>query len=298
MAAKNSANGLLTHLVIGLGKLLAMLPIPVLLFLGKGLGYLFWWFAHDRRHITLTNLRLCFPDKTEQEIQALAKDSIINMGLAFTEMMQAYWGNPEKVLPYGTIEGMEHIQAAQLKERGVLLVGIHFSSIDICGQLLAKNLSVDSVYRPHNNPVLDQAILEGRQRYAKNCIKRSDIRSMIRQLKNQRIVWYAPDQDFGRKVSVFAPFFGVPTATLTITARLAKATNCMVIPVIHCRTQDNKGYLVRFLPPLENYPSGDDVTDATTLNKTIEQMIMQKPADYMWVHRRFKTRPEGSPSVY
>ncbi|TNE80484.1 MAG: lipid A biosynthesis lauroyl acyltransferase, partial [Gammaproteobacteria bacterium] len=196
------------------------------------------------------------------------------------------------------LEGLEHIDA--LQGRGALLMAIHYTTLEIGASALSARHSIDGMYRPHKNPVYDYVQSRGRRvRDPQGVVyPREDVRGMFKALRQGRIIWYAPDQDYGRKQSVFAPFFGVQAASVTATARFAKTGNAAVLPFSHVRLPGNRGYRVIVHPPLENFPVGDDVADAETVNRKVEEFILEQPDQYMWIHRRFKTRPPGESRPY
>ncbi len=199
------------------------------------------------------------------------------------------------------MEGLEHLQAAQQAGQGVVLLGMHFTNLDLGGKLLCQSHPVGGLYRPHNNPVYDYMQLKGREHLAEpgSIISRDDMRQMVRRLRQGGVVWYAPDQDYGpRRPHVFVPFFGVPTATITATSQLMRMGRAQLIPFTHHRRADGSGYDVKVYPPLTDLPSGDETADAERINQFIEERVRACPEQYMWVHRRFKTRPEGEPSLY
>jgi len=187
-----------------------------------------------------------------------------------------------------------------LQGRGALLMAIHFTTLEIGASALSARHSIDGMYRPHKNPVYDYVQSKGRR--ARDPLgvvyPREDIRGMFKALRQGRIIWYAPDQDYGRKQSVFARFFGVPAATVTATARFAKTGNALVLPFSQVRLPDGRGYLIKVHPPLQDFPTGDDLADAETVNRQVEKMILEQPDQYMWIHRRFKTRPPGESRPY
>ena len=187
---------------------------------------------------------------------------------------------------------------AQAQGKGVLVIGIHFSTLDLGGALHSLFFPADVVYRPHNNPLFERFMTRARSRIFGQAIDRHDLRGAVRRIKAGHTVWYSPDQDFGRDVSVFAPLFGQQAATIRLTAKLARMTGAPVVPMMFHRNPDNATYTIESLPALENFPSDDEVADATKVNQFIEQAIRKHPEQYLWLHRRFKTRPEGDSGVY
>ena len=205
----------------------------------------------------------------------------------------------EQIFEHNTVvHGLEHIQQAEANKQGILLLGGHYAILDLAGALTAPHLSnLDTVHREHNNPLLNAIQTQSRLRFCSQTLSRFDIRGVIRNLRKGRTVWYAPDQDYGRKNSVFAPFFGVPAASLVSTAKIARISKAAVIPISYFRESDGS-YHIYFSPALEDFPSDDEVSDATRINQIIEREIRRHPAQYLWLHRRFKTRPKGEASVY
>lgn len=284
-------------LAIGLLRVVALLPFTWQLKFGAALGHLAYYLAPSRKHIATINMNLCFPDKSESERQALVRQVLVNSGIGIMETSYAWNSSAEKLLDRCHFYGLENLAQAAEANQSVLLLGMHFSTLDLCGALLAQKIPFHVMYRKNKNPVLEKVMSEGRQSNFPDAIERSNIRGVIKALKNNQIVWYGPDQDYGRKQSVFAPFFNISTASITATARIVAMTNAKVIPFYHRRDKDNH-YHITLGSPLESYPTGDDVVDATTVNHIVERAILEAPDQYWWVHRRFKTRPEGENRPY
>lgn len=286
---------------VGLGflRLSCYLPYPWLLYLGTALGWLGFYLLPARRRITRTNVRLAFAELDEQQQTRIVKRSFYSATIAIFESALAWWGSDRKLKSRYQIEGLEHLQAARQMGKGVLLLGGHYTTLEISGRLLAyETPNIYPTYKRAHNRLFEVVMTQQRRRMNAGLIKSSDMRAILRCLKDNNIVWYAPDQDFGIQNSVFAPFMGVPTATLTITARMAKRAGAPVLPFNSERLPNNQGYLLRVGPPLENFPSGDDVADATAINRAIEQQVRRTPEQYLWGHRRFKTRPHGESLFY
>ena len=286
-------------LIYGVSWLIGRLPVPGIFALGRAAGALTWRFGRHRRHVTDVNLRLCFPELSDTERNTLARDVFRHVGIGVMETPMA-WLNPKRDLASRfTVTGLEHIHAAQAQGRGVLLLGAHFAAFDVVAPVLGANVdNLDVMYRKHKNPVMERATARGREEHIGSSIERSDMRAALRALKAGRTLWYAPDQDYGPKVSIFAPFFGVPAATVTATAKLARFNNSPVVFLTHVRHLEEQRWTLRFHPPFENFPTGDELVDATRINEFIEAEIRKHPAQYLWVHRRFKTRPPGEARVY
>lgn len=288
----------LTWLAIGAMYTAAWLPWPMKIGCGKAIGRLAWRLAKRRRRITETNIALCFPDKTAVEQATLVKETFLANGIGLIETATAWCRNAEDLRHRVSRINQDHLSKALARNKGALIIGIHFSSLDMGGALHSLFYSADAVYRPHNNPLFDHFMTRARSRTFGRTIDRHDLRGVVRHLKAGRIVWYSPDQDFGRDASVFAPFFGQQAATIKLTAKIARMTGAPVVPMMFHRNPDNRSYTIEWLPALENFPSGDEVADASRINTIIEQAILQHPEQYLWLHRRFKTRPPGEEKIY
>jgi Kdo2-lipid IVA lauroyltransferase/acyltransferase len=284
---------------LGLLRLSLLLPYPAMRWLANLLGSLLYYVAISRRKVTLTNLRLCFPQMSEAERSQLARKSFVSSAMSLFEGVLSWWGSDTRLRKLYRIEGLEHLEKARAGGKGVLLLGGHYTTLEISGRFLAYHVEgLQPIYKPARNALFEAVMAGSRKRRFDDLVPSVDMRRIVRNLKQGKVMWYAPDQDFGRERSVFAPFFGFPTATLTTTARLAKLSGAPVVPYYSERLPGNAGFLVKLLPPLENYPSGDDMADATRTNQILEQQILRVPEQYLWLHKRFKTRPEGEPGVY
>lgn len=285
-------------MAIGLMRLCAWLPWRAKLLLGKSLGLLAWCLAKRRRHITDTNLRLCFPEKSEDERRALVRETFIANGIGVLETATGWCRDPEHLRHRVTFKGQEHMARVQAEGKGALIIGVHFSTLDLGGALHSLFFPADVVYRPHDNPLFERFMTRARNRIFGTAIDRHDLRGVVRRIKSGHNVWYSPDQDFGRGASVFAPFFGVEAASIKLTAKIARMTGAPVMPLMFHRNPDNRTYTLEYLPPLDDFPSGDEVADAARVNAFIETAIRKRPEQYLWLHRRFKTRPKGEVSLY
>ena len=277
---------------VGLFWLIGQLPWRLLQAIGRGLGRLAWYLAKKRRHIAQTNIRLCFPELTPEEQDELAHRSVISTGEAILEMAGSYNNHRIDLNKNLTVTGMEHIEACQARGEGVLLLGMHFNTLDTCSRMLATLVDIHAVYRPNDNPVIDRLIDRGRRHYVRSTVDRTDIRQMLRLLRSGEIVWYAPDQDYGTAHALFVPFFGIPAATITATSRIAKMGKAAVIPCAHYRLPGGR-YEIEFGPALEDFPCGDDEQDTARINSTIEGYVRKYPEQYLWVHKRFKHQRDG-----
>lgn len=287
-------------LAIALFRSAVLLPYPWQMKLGGCLGRLFMRLAKRRRAIAQINIDLCYPLSRETERHRLVVEHFESLGKALFETSLSWWASPERLRSLVEIDGLEHLRAAVEQGRGVILLGAHYTTLEISGAFMSAtcDIPIVSVYRPHENALLNATILSGRERLSGSIIPRHEIKAMIRALRQNKVVWLASDQNFGHKSSVFAPFFGVPAATNTSPPRLAKLSGAVVMPFASRRLADNRGYRVTILPPLSDFPSQDLVADMTRVNATIEKGLQLCPEQYIWVHRRFKDRPPDSPDVY
>jgi KDO2-lipid IV(A) lauroyltransferase len=286
-----------TWLGLGFFYVLGYLPMFITLPFGRLLGDLFFYLARSRRRIAEINIAKCFPHLSAAEQKKLVHNIMRSTGKSIVESSVALWGPERQLKQRYSITGLEYIEAAKQQGAGVLLVGCHFTTLDAAARILAFHVKYDMLYRKDPNPLLAYKLIKARESFAGNAIVRSDTRQLIKNLRQGNVVWYAPDQDFGAKHSVFAPFFGVQAATVVGTARIAQLGKAIVLPFAHYRDGNNH-YRIVIGAPLENYPTGDDVADATRINHVIETAIAKQPDQYLWVHRRFKTRPPGEASFY
>ena len=278
--------------------LVTRLPFSLQLNTGKLIGRLAWFFARRRRQIAATNIRLCFPQLDTAQQAELLKAHFISLGQGLVETALCWWGRETQLSQQFVLIGDEHLQAALDKGKGVILLSAHFTSLELGGRLLAMQHPFHVLYRQHKNPLFEAVMQRARQRRFEKAIPRNDTRALLASLKSNHAVWYAPDQNHGGQQSVFAPFFGIQASTLTTTSRLAAISGAAVVPFFQTRLPNKAGYLLTLCPALEDFPGEDLQTDATRINKLIEDVIREMPEQYLWVHRRFKTRPAGEEYPY
>ncbi|MEH6557725.1 MAG: LpxL/LpxP family Kdo(2)-lipid IV(A) lauroyl/palmitoleoyl acyltransferase [Oceanicoccus sp.] len=286
-----------TWLVILWLRLLALLPFKAGLAFGSVFGLLLYRVAVKRRRVAEVNISLCFKELSSSQQKDLVKKVFKANAIGFVEMAWAYWGNKASIERRTEFVGFEHLEEALAEEKGVILLGGHFSTLDLGGLLLSfYDKPFDCVYRPHNNPLMDYWICKKRSRFTK-VVNRKKFREMLRDLRKNRCIWYAPDQDFGSKGAVFVPFFGQPAATIVATSKMVRLNNSPILMLSHRRTPDNSGYIME-LAPILGFPSGDETRDAELANEALENAIRKAPEQYMWVHKRFKTQPDGNQKLY
>ncbi|CAA0121198.1 Lipid A biosynthesis lauroyltransferase [BD1-7 clade bacterium] len=292
-----------TWIALFLMRCLVSLPLPIWQKIGVGIGLVLNKFAKSRRGVAEVNVDLAFPDLSPQDKDAMVKKIVINTTLGILEAFYSWWASDKDVERRSTVKNLDILEDALKDDRGVLLVGAHFSTLDLSGRVMGVRKKVDITYRAQDkNPVFNHVMNTCRQQHFKHLIEKREMRKMVRNLKKGEVVWYAPDQDFGRKGSVFAPFFGVDTATITTIGKLVKVTGAKVLFFSHFRygTGKDTHYVGTVLDPFNDGFNDDDVNNATLLNKALEDVLRQEdPTQYFWVHKRFKTRPDPSePSPY
>ncbi|MGI9281501.1 MAG: LpxL/LpxP family Kdo(2)-lipid IV(A) lauroyl/palmitoleoyl acyltransferase [Endozoicomonas sp.] len=283
---------------LGFTALVALLPFSVMVRLGRLIGRLLLRIGGSRVRITQVNLEKCFPEMSETERATLLQKNFESVGVGLMEVLMAWWWPRERLERLVTYKGLEHLDSET--KQGNLLLILHFTTIEISGALITLRHSVDATYREHKNPVFEYMQRRQRLRYDRGSrlLGRRDVRGMLRSLRQGKTVWYSPDQDYGPKQSVFAPFFGVQTASVTGTSRMTKMGKARVVPMVVTRKPGSEGYVLEVFEAWKDFPQGDDLQDATRVNQFVEEQVLKNPDQYMWLHRRFKTRPEGEPGFY
>lgn len=287
---------------LGLGALwlIVQLPYGALLKLGRWLGLGMYRVAAERRRVAARNLELCFPNMPSGERKRLLKENFASTGIAFFEMAMSWWWPKTRLAKLAHIEGLEHLQAAQRDGEGAILMALHFTTLEIGAALLGQRHTIDGMYREHRNPLFDYVQRQGRERHNLDslAVEREDVRGMIKLLRKGRAIWYAPDQDYGAKQSIFVPLFGIEAATVTATTHFARLGKARVIPFTQRRLEDGSGYRLVLHPPLQGFPGESEAADALRINQWVEQAVTECPEQYLWAHRRFKSRPVGAPKLY
>ncbi len=287
---------------LGLGGLwlVVQLPYGALLRVGRWLGLGMYRVASERRRVAARNLELCFPQMPPIERKRLLKENFASTGIAFFEMAMSWWWPQARLAKLAHIEGLEHLQAAQRDGEGAILMALHFTTLEIGAALLGQRHTIDGMYREHRNALFDFVQRQGRERHNPDslAVEREDVRGMIKLLRKGRAIWYAPDQDYGAKQSIFVPLFGIEAATVTATTHFARLGKARVIPFTQRRLEDGSGYRLVLHPPLEGFPGESEAADALRINQWVEQAVTECPEQYLWAHRRFKSRPAGAPKLY
>lgn len=290
---------LVSRLAQALLWLLHWLPYRGIRALATPLGSLIYQFAGSRRRVTLINLRLCFPELSESERITIAKSHFIAFTASIFSQGLQWFASKERLSKLVKLEGLEHWDA--VRDHPVILLAPHFLGIDIAGLRISADYPIMGMYGKSKNPHFDALIYQNRMRFATGPYffpRDEGLRPLVRQLKAPYAFYYLPDLDLGAKDALFVPFFGVQAATVPALSRLSKLTGAKVVPCIVLERADHTGFEVRFYPAWEHFPSDDLVADTVRMNRFIEEHVRKTPAQYLWSHKRFKTRPPGEESVY
>ncbi len=279
---------------------ISLLPFRVTVFLGSLLGLLLFRFSKSRKHIVLRNLERCFPQWDDSQRLKVARKNFIATGRAFLESSIAWWAPARQLQSLVSCRGEHHLdQAIAENKRVILLIG-HFCSLEIAAMFFASTRTVVTIYKPPHNKLMDAVIRNRRFRFGQGTLLRvSDgLKPAIRALKRGEIFIYLPDQNAGRKNGIFVPFFGIQASTFGVLGKMTKLTNAVVLPCFIGQLPGGQGYELTIEPPLADFPGGDDYKDTLRVNTEIEKKVRAMPDQYLWVHRRFKTRPEGEKEFY
>jgi KDO2-lipid IV(A) lauroyltransferase len=285
-------------LVMGLWYALSQLPFTWQLALGRQIGHLMQRLGKERARVARINIERCLPLLTPAEHDALLRRNFENLGIAIMEVGFGWWGRDSAFNPLTHIEGLEHIQRLQEQGQGVLLLTNHFYSLEVVARMASRAFPCRIMYRANANPVFEWLSSRRRAHHTREWIPHKSVRRFLDCLAQGETGIYLADQDFRMKNCVFAPFFGIQTATLRKPAEYIRQTGAVLVPAQFWRLPGSKGYQIRLLPPIEGFPSGDDVADATLINQLTEDHIRIAPDQYLWLHRRFKHLPEGEPDFY
>jgi KDO2-lipid IV(A) lauroyltransferase len=284
--------------VLLLLRLSCFLPLKAQLGIGKAIGRLGHRLVAKRRAIVRRNLALAFPELTTDERNALAVRHFEALGASIMELALARWGRDAKHQAITGIEGVEHIENAVREGRGIIFLSAHFTTLEISGRVLKQHCPpFDLVFRRFRNDFLTEIIRTTREISGRETIEKSDIKRMVRSLRQGTPVWYAPDQSYNLKLSAVIPFFGVPAMTNIATSSLARLGKAVTLPYLPRRLPEG-GYMISIKPPLENFPSDDPVADTKQYVAVLEEHIRLCPEQYYWIHRKYKNLPEPLPDYY
>jgi len=286
---------------LGLGGMftLSLMPQSVRHFLGRSIGKLIYTKNQKRRHIVLTNIKIAFPKLNGIAQQNLAKQHLQWYGCALVDYSLLLFASKRRLSKLVEIKGTEHIDKAIKNQQSVMILLAHSVMLEFAPIALGLKYNCYGSYKSAKNPLMDWIIAKGRCRYVKFVVSREQgLRRLIRELIPNQLLIFLPDEDLGKKNAVFAPFFGKQKATLTTPARIAKLGKAIALPCFTYYDQHSKKYKVIIAPPIKNYPSKNTKTNATTLNQQLETLIQQQPAQYMWLMKWYRTRPEGENKIY
>ena len=278
--------------------LLHFLPFRVLVWIGTTLGSVLYLLAAERRRVGAINLTLCFPALSDEARKKLLRDHFKMFSRGLIERSILWWSSGAHIRSLIRVDGMEHFEA--VKDKSAILLTPHFVGMDVGGQWIAQYTDTVCMYAKQKNRYLTELLLKKRARFRNQHLysRQQGLRPILKGMRAGMPFIYPPDQDQGVKDGAFIPFFGVPAATMTSVPRIAQMTGAKVVPCITRLLPGAGGYVLTFYPAWENYPSGDDIADTRRVNEFIEQRVREMPEQYFWLHKRFKTRPEGEERFY
>ncbi len=289
---------LLTHLAVLPARLLGRLPLPLARRLVRPLAPLLRLAMASRRRVVERNLALCFPELAPAERDHLSRRHFRNLAESLAEVAVT-WQRPGRFDErFGEVVGLEHLEAARADGRGVMLITGHTTCLEVGARLFGERVEAAGIYRPLNNPVLEEFQNRGRSRYARQMLSRYDLRGMVRHLRSGGVLWYAPDQDFGLSRSTFAPFFGIETATANGILELARLGRAVVVPMYPLKDEASGRVTVHLEAAFDGFPGDDARADLARFNAFLERYVRMAPAQYWWLHRRFKTAPPDDADRY
>jgi len=288
-----------TWIALGLMRVLGYLPMPLLAAIGRPLGLLVYCLHAERRHVVRVNIARCFPELTAAARNRLARAHFRAFGQALLDIGVAWWAGRARIVRLVHLRGYDHYERALRGGRNVILLAPHFVGLEIGGIRLSLDRPMVTIFRHPDNEVLRDVIERARTRFGLRLVEHNRaLTALVRLIKSGTPLYYLPDQDAGRRNAVFSPFFGIPTATFAVLGRLAALTDAVVIPCYTRQRSWGRGYETVLAPPLAGFPSGDPLEDTRRMNAVIEEAVRATPEQYFWVHKRFKTRPEGEPRFY
>jgi len=284
----------MSRLALALIWLVHFLPLRVIARIGDAIGWLLFWLIAERRRVTRINLEKCFPQKSPQERERIARGHFRAICRAFAQHGIFWWSPPARIQKIVTVEGREHLPA----DSRVVIFAPHFVGQEGAVMRMSLDIPIASMYSRQKDPAFDARLLAGRRRFGGTIFPRqAGFRQAVKQIKAGKYYYFMPDLDFGPQGAVFVPFFGVPAATATGLAFIARVGKAVVVPCVSRLLPDGR-YLAKFYPPWRDFPTGDDVADARRMMAFVEERILEMPEQYLWMHKRFKTRPPGEARFY
>ena len=285
-------------LALGLARALARLSYARVLHIGAALGTLARYLLPGQVRVARRNLELCLPELDVAQREQILRDHFRSLGMTVGETSLVWWSDGERIKSLARIEGLEHLDRALAAGKGAIMLAAHFTTLEIGAKIMAATRPLHAVFKPTKNALISHYMVSRRDSHSEGVIAYDDIRGMVRALRGQGIVWYAPDQAYRRKGAEMVPFFGIPVATNTATSRLARLTGAAVLPYFVERLPDAAGYRVIVGPAFEDFPSADSVADTLRFHRLIEEQVRRVPDQYLWVHRRLKSVDPADPDLY
>lgn len=286
-----------TWLLLGIMRLAALMPLKLIVLLGGIVGELLYLLAIERRRVAAINLAIAYPDFDRRALRRLNRACFRSVSIGVLEIGLAWW-SPRRVRRLTEVAGLEHLEQAQRSGKGAMLLTAHFTCIEIGLPVLSAHATLQAMYKRPHNRLMDSFMERHRGEYTAIIAGHHSPIGLIKGLKRGHAMWYAPDQDFGGKDTVFVPLFGVEATALTAPARISAMAGVPVMPCSIQRLERAKGYRLTIGAPLDSFPSGDDLSDALKINQATERLIRQNPEQYLWIHKRYKRRPDGSFGIY
>lgn len=286
-----------TWLLLGLMRLAASMPLKLLVALGGIGGEILYLLATERRRVAAINLAIAFPDAPRSTLRRLSRACFRNVSIGVLEIGFVWWA-PDRVRRLTEVRGLEHLQEAQDSGKGAMLLTAHFTCIEVGLAVLSVHATVQAMYKRPHNKLMDSFMQRHRGEFTAIIAGHHSPIGLVKGLKRGHAMWYAPDQDFGGKDTVFVPLFGVDATALTAPSRIARMAEVPVMPCCIERKPWGQGYLLTIDSPLDGFPSGDDERDALAINQATEGLIRRNPEQYLWIHKRYKRRPDGSFGIY
>jgi len=283
-----------------MARMVGALPLPLVALFGALLGELLYVIIPSRRRVTLRNLSACFPHLSRRQVRRLARRNYRAMAQAIFDTGISWWSSDSRLRRLTRFRHRQIYDQALKENRPIILLMGHFIVMEVGGLALSMERPLIDIYKAPRNPVAHLLAVHGLNRsgFATLVEKNEGLKPVIRAMRNGEPLCYLPDQDPGEANSLFVPFFGIPVATLSLLGKLAKTTDAIVIPCFAKQLSFGRGYEVLFYERLDNFPTGNDYEDARRMNTVIESAVREMPEQYFWVHKRFKTRPEGEPDFY
>ena len=288
----------MSRVILGLMWIAHFLPVAVIAAIGNAVGAVVFWLIAERRRVTRINLEKCFPQKSPPERERLARAHFRAFCRSFIERGILWWAPRERIERMVRIEGLEHLRA--LGGAPAILFVPHFVGLDAGGTRIACEMNVVSMYANQKDAKFSELLMRGRSRFGDQRLvsRQEGIRATLAAMREGRPFYYLPDQDYGPRDSIFVPFFGVPAATVPGLSRIARVAGAKVLPCVTRMLPGGEGYLLRIEPPWDNFPTADTLADTRRMNEYIERRVLEMPEQYLWMHKRFKTRPEGEARFY